>query len=707
MKLKKLALVLVVVLMASTFAPALAKNPFADVPADHWAYDSIVQLAAAGLIEGYPDGTYGGARMMTRYEAAMVFARALSRLETQIGNIDLLPELDKVKAELMAEIKAQLAAAGTPVVETKVVEKVIVDKDVDEATLARIRANEIAAEAIEGDMAYLEARMLGLVDGIRFDVNKLKEQVAGIEVPSMEEIEALIAASVEEGLVKAAAGVKETTIVERVVATTPELTEADVELIAEALINAQLQKYDILVRENRELIVGLYDRVDALEANAVTKEDLAALKAELSKVKFSGTLTFEGKHASGEPALALSQKADINLHIKASDTVDVKAWTKSTITPHTFALSSFSDYGVEITSKTPISRLAVGNLAPSGTSSYVVSGKRTFAGVADVDIIDGLKLSLYAGQKAGTDIKTALALNYKFSNALNVKLTGAADKPVTGMFKNYGAGLGLFGKVADVNYNLNFAMDFATAKTKNFIVAGDVKTTVAGITVDAAGAYQEDDYKIARIGVDPANAKWNAEAGVAASPAGIALAGRYYHETDKSKANTVGAYILTAKKTFDLGVDVTASARYAGELKGATAKNNIFAKLALDKKFASGLSLGASGSYEKNVLALDDDGNPIWKNNSKYADGTDKAVVKGNVGYALNWGGAAVKLGYDATLDLPLQPVKGPNTLAHALSLGYDFTSNVKLTLGAGAKHGLTSPITPAYNYNAKVTVSF
>lgn len=77
MKFKKFALVLAIVLLASTLTPAFA-SPFADVPADHWAYDAIVQLAAAGLIEGYPDGTYGGARMMTRYEAAMVFARFCS-----------------------------------------------------------------------------------------------------------------------------------------------------------------------------------------------------------------------------------------------------------------------------------------------------------------------------------------------------------------------------------------------------------------------------------------------------------------------------------------------------------------------------------------------------------------------------------------------------------------------------------------------------
>lgn len=80
--------------------------------------------------------------MMTRYEAAMVFARALQRLEGQIAAIDLLPELDKIKAELMAEIEAAKAAAAAAAekqpIETTVVERVIVEKELDEEAAARI-----------------------------------------------------------------------------------------------------------------------------------------------------------------------------------------------------------------------------------------------------------------------------------------------------------------------------------------------------------------------------------------------------------------------------------------------------------------------------------------------------------------------------------------------------------------------------------------
>lgn len=43
---------------------------FPDVPENHWAYEYIGRLAAAGIVEGYPDGMFNGNRMMSRYEFA-------------------------------------------------------------------------------------------------------------------------------------------------------------------------------------------------------------------------------------------------------------------------------------------------------------------------------------------------------------------------------------------------------------------------------------------------------------------------------------------------------------------------------------------------------------------------------------------------------------------------------------------------------------
>ena len=67
---------LVVGAASTTFAAA---NPFEDVPADHWAYDAVAQLAADGVIEGYGDGTYRGDQEITRYEMAQMIARAMAK----------------------------------------------------------------------------------------------------------------------------------------------------------------------------------------------------------------------------------------------------------------------------------------------------------------------------------------------------------------------------------------------------------------------------------------------------------------------------------------------------------------------------------------------------------------------------------------------------------------------------------------------------
>ena len=52
-------------------------QPFPDVPANHWAYEYLNNLVAMGVIEGYPDGTFGGDRTMTRYEFATMLFKAM------------------------------------------------------------------------------------------------------------------------------------------------------------------------------------------------------------------------------------------------------------------------------------------------------------------------------------------------------------------------------------------------------------------------------------------------------------------------------------------------------------------------------------------------------------------------------------------------------------------------------------------------------
>ncbi len=115
---RKLALVLVLVLALAI--PALAANPFVDVPLNHWAYDAVQSLAAKGIIIGYPDGTFGGNRALTRYEFAMAIARAVGYLEQRINQAGFATQEDIAALEkLVQEFADELKQLGVTVEDLK------------------------------------------------------------------------------------------------------------------------------------------------------------------------------------------------------------------------------------------------------------------------------------------------------------------------------------------------------------------------------------------------------------------------------------------------------------------------------------------------------------------------------------------------------------------------------------------------------------
>ena len=63
--------------VAGTNMKADRTTLFPDVPSNHWAYEAISDLSRRGLVEGYPDGTFGGDRLLTRYEFAEIVYRAI------------------------------------------------------------------------------------------------------------------------------------------------------------------------------------------------------------------------------------------------------------------------------------------------------------------------------------------------------------------------------------------------------------------------------------------------------------------------------------------------------------------------------------------------------------------------------------------------------------------------------------------------------
>ena len=97
---KILALAAVAALTAGV--SAYAANPFSDVSTDHWAYQAVADLSAQGVVEGYPNGTFGGEKHITRYEVAQIVARLLAQ-ESQL-NASQKATVEKLAAEYADEL---------------------------------------------------------------------------------------------------------------------------------------------------------------------------------------------------------------------------------------------------------------------------------------------------------------------------------------------------------------------------------------------------------------------------------------------------------------------------------------------------------------------------------------------------------------------------------------------------------------------------
>ena len=111
MKLFFAILLAVFMFILAPFQADAASNPFTDVPAGHWAYDAVAQLAADGVVSGYPDGSFKGGQPCTRYEVASVVARALAKV-----NADKASKTDlELLKKLVMEFKDELDALGVRV----------------------------------------------------------------------------------------------------------------------------------------------------------------------------------------------------------------------------------------------------------------------------------------------------------------------------------------------------------------------------------------------------------------------------------------------------------------------------------------------------------------------------------------------------------------------------------------------------------------
>ncbi len=94
--------------------PASPAPLFPDLPEQHWARDSVASLAACGLLEGYPDGTFKGDRTASRWELALVVARLLARMEQEQATFATRVEQEQV-GQLVEALRDELLALGVRV----------------------------------------------------------------------------------------------------------------------------------------------------------------------------------------------------------------------------------------------------------------------------------------------------------------------------------------------------------------------------------------------------------------------------------------------------------------------------------------------------------------------------------------------------------------------------------------------------------------
>ncbi|CCU80069.1 hypothetical protein HSACCH_01825 [Halanaerobium saccharolyticum subsp. saccharolyticum DSM 6643] len=161
---KKLTITIALMLVVALAMPAFGAS-FSDVPSDHWAYNAINKLVAAGIVEGYPDGEYKGQQSMTRYEMAVMVSRALDNIVDEM--------------EAMGEGLTTGQAEDVTAIVKSLMEKNTNDE------LSDAQAEEVAdiVDALTFELRS-ELKVLGAeVDTLGKDVDELAAKVEAMEVP--------------------------------------------------------------------------------------------------------------------------------------------------------------------------------------------------------------------------------------------------------------------------------------------------------------------------------------------------------------------------------------------------------------------------------------------------------------------------------------------------------------------------------------------
>ncbi|MGI6539763.1 MAG: S-layer homology domain-containing protein [Bacillota bacterium] len=182
---KKLLAVLVATAMIGIIAIPVLASPFSDLPEEsHWALDALTMLAALGIVEGYPDGSFKGTQPATRYEVALIVARALEYLDKDIRQM----------SEKMFDLEGRLDAGvvqqeAKPVVEPEPEAEPVLQPSAspDATILEQVIYEKIAAMSdeqwvnFEEKLYELVARVDDLSEDNKAEHAKLWEAVEALE----------------------------------------------------------------------------------------------------------------------------------------------------------------------------------------------------------------------------------------------------------------------------------------------------------------------------------------------------------------------------------------------------------------------------------------------------------------------------------------------------------------------------------------------
>ncbi|MDK2885477.1 MAG: hypothetical protein PWP54_35 [Thermosipho sp. (in: thermotogales)] len=142
--------VIIIAILVSAFAFAQLK----DVPTDHWAYESVEALVNAGIITGYPDGTFRGASSVTRYEAAVLLSRLMEKIELDLGEVIKNRYLNSLK--LINTNKDQISSLYKVVKgNSDKLDELNAKLEEFSKTLAMVESLKVTVDVHEGDITAL------------------------------------------------------------------------------------------------------------------------------------------------------------------------------------------------------------------------------------------------------------------------------------------------------------------------------------------------------------------------------------------------------------------------------------------------------------------------------------------------------------------------------------------------------------------------